>query len=402
MAYIVENGKRINYEAQDGNLVFSDGKIAVPSVYNIDPKQAYKTASKPTGPVIITPGVKEIGPADLVNLKDVENQIFKLKPGIYTGSNRIANLKNVTIDGAGKVLFQGGAHAIDILGAISGLTLANFSTKDVSDKQISMEDIHEKRWKDGQGDFVDGVNLINIHSEGGGNLFHANGALEKGTHRGLIKGFTMRGCTVKNSAKPGMVVYLGSAMGYDISGNLIDNLNHDDTVHNGLFMLRGNGRFYGNKATNYQGTFMRAWLFSHNSTPDVVEIFNNIAYNSKKYGPFELQAAPEFHDNNFRPANAKVYNNTAGKLNTSKDWHGQMLDVYNTGGTLEYFNNLGFEMNRSIGGPSITTGITDMINYVGGSPNIIRNENNRYFNTAGEAVTDTINFKSLIKGIGAQ
>lgn len=401
MPYIIENGKRINYTYEGGNVVFADGKIAVPSIENIDPKLAYKTATRQEPPVIIIPS-KEIGAKELANLRDVEGERFTLKPGIYTGSRQLHNLKNVVIDGLDKVLFQGGSRAIKITGDIAGLTLSNFSLKDVQEKQIAMEDVHTKRWKDGTGDFVDGISLINIHAEGGGNLFHANGTLDKGTHVGLIKGFTMKGCSFRNSTSPGMVVYLGNAMGYDISGNFVDNINQSNNDHNGIFMLRGNGRFYGNKVTNHQGSVLRAWLFSHGLTPDMVEIFNNITYNSRKYGPFEVQAVPEFLVNDYRPANARVYNNTAGRLNTSKDWHGQMLDAYNTGGTLEYFNNLGFEMNRSIGGPSISTGISDMINFAGGSPKIIRNDGNIYRNTWQEAVTDLTTFKSLIKGIGAQ
>src|SRR5690606_32028546 len=125
-----------------------------------------------------------------------------------------------------------------------------------------------------------------------------------------------------------------------------------------------------------------------------VEIYDNIVYNSTRYGAFELQATPSIRElSTFKPANAKVYNNTVGKLNTGtpKFFEGRLLDLYNTDGTVEIFNNLSFN-NRD----------EHLINKMSG-PNtkIIKNENNKYYWNSNEAVFDLNTFKSKISGIGA-
>jgi len=378
-SYIIVNRKRINWIETAKGMDFSDGKSAIPTPGNIDPKLAYASA--------IPSKVKVIGNAELKVLRDVENQDFELKPGIYTDRCDIANLKNVSINGLGKVEFQTKQRAFEMKGDISHLSLGGFYTKNIQDYQIVLQEAWLKKYKDGAGDFFDGIRLFDIVSDNGGVLFHSNGALNKGVHEGMINNFEMSGCTVKNSANPGMVVYLGNARNYSLHDNIIDKVNTGETItDNGLFMANGNGKCFNNKVTNHQGRLIRAWLFSHDDTA-LVEIMNNYAYNSYKYSPFEIQVTPDMANNNYKPANAKVYNNTVGKMNTSKDWDGMLLDVYNTGGTLEYYNNLGFEMNRIEQGRNVTTGITDMINFAGGSPKIIRNEGNRYFDTYEQAMT---------------
>src|SRR5690606_13671382 len=108
-------------------------------------------------------------------------------------------------------------------------------------------------------------------------------------------------------------------------------------------------------------------------------------YNTRMYGAFELQA---FERNRYPGkttfANAKVYNNTVGVMNTSNFFEGQILDLYQTGGTLEFFNNLGFELNskRSIG---------NMINNMSDTK-IIVDRDNKYISKWNDAVIDIESF----------
>src|SRR5690606_36314856 len=124
---------------------------------------------------------------------------------------------------------------------------------------------------------------------------------------------------------------------------------------------------------------IRAWVYSRGNTPSTVEMYNNIAYNTRKYGAFDLQGFDRYivpGKSTF--VNAKVYNNTVGKMNTSRDWEGVILDLLNYGGTLEYYNNLGFDLNHS-------KTIGDMINNYS-DVKIIKNSNYKYFSSSSEAV----------------
>src|SRR5699024_603657 len=116
-------------------------------------------------------------------------------------------------------------------------------------------------------------------------------------------------------------------------------------------------------------------------------------YNTRKYGAFEIQGFDRYQVSGKTTfVNAKVYNNTIGKMNTSRDWEGGILDLYNYGGTLEYYNNLGFELHQS-------KTITNMINNM--SDTKINESNNKYFGSASEAVSNTSDFRSKHSGIGS-
>src|SRR5690606_34239467 len=149
---------------------------------------------------------------------------------------------------------------------------------------------------------------------------------------------------------------------------------------------------------NYQGNAIRAWVYSRGNSPATVEIHNNICYNTRKYGAFELQ---QFSRNLVAGkstfVNAAVYNNTVGKMNTAKDWEGQILDLYNIGGTLSYYNNLGFELFSSNSNKPISNMINNM-----SDTKIIVDQNNKYFSSAAAAVTNTDTFSSIHDGIGAR
>src|SRR5690606_20421593 len=132
----------------------------------------------------------------------------------------------------------------------------------------------------------------------------------------------------QNSNAGSLIVFL-NAEDFDVHHNIVNNVNTKNNNHNGIFHMQGNGHFHHNKLTNYQGNAIRLWPYSRGNTPKTVEIHHNICYNTRKYGAFEIQA---FKDHIIQGqttfVNAKVYNNTVGKMNTSKDWDGQILDLY--------------------------------------------------------------------------
>lgn len=123
----------------------------------------------------------------------------------------------------------------------------------------------------------------------------------------------------------------------------------------------------------------------------MVEIYNNIAWKSRKYGAFEVQATPPMQASAvFKPADAKIYNNTAGLMDTQNTtfYPGRLIDVYETGGRREVYNNLLFQGND-----------TKVINFVTAGLDV--DTNNVYKATPGEAVVDLIDYASKVAGVGA-
>lgn len=220
------------------------------------------------------------------------------------------------------------------------------------------------------------------------------GELNEGTDRGLFKGVEIGYNIIKNSDHGALFVFT-NVEDFDIHDNLVDHVNPTNNDHNGIFYMQGNGNFHHNILTNYQGNAIRLWAYSRGETPQTVEIHHNICYNTRKYGAFEIQT----FDRNMIPGkttyvNAKVYNNTVGKMNTSKDWDGQILDLYNMrGGHLEFFNNLGFDLYSE-------GGISDMINM--GDDSITDKSNNVYKQNWQQAVVDIKSFVSKVANVGAK
>lgn len=242
-----------------------------------------------------------------------------------------------------------------------------------------------------------GLKIINSIFDGCGTISLGNSIdVNTGEDAGIFKDVEISGNTFKNSS-PGSAVSLTNVWGYDIFNNVVDNFNTINDLHNGIFLMQGNGKFHDNKLTNYQGNSIRMWLYSRGTTPFTNEIYNNICYNTRKYGAFELQ---EFSRNIWKNrttfANAKVYNNTGGQLNTAKDWEGQILDLYQLSGTVEYYNNLGFNLNTV----QYQKNVTNMINNMSGTK-IVKESNNLYFPTWEKAVKDLNSFESLNSGVGA-
>lgn len=321
-----------------------------------------------------------------------------------TGSMETDNISNVKISGdytAGLTYgfkFQDIAYrAIAMNGVMNGVTLSYMSFQNVSNYVIA-------------GDAANGDNLTYTGSAAtrteGFKILHClfdnvgsivfGGELNKdnGKDTGFFKDVEIAYNTFQNSATVGSACSFTNVQDYNIHHNTVNNINTANNNHNGVFFMQGNGLFHDNKLTNYQGNSIRMWLYSRGSTPATNEIYNNICYNTRKYSGFELQS---FDRNMYAGkstfANAKVYNNTVGTMNTTKDWEGQLLDLYNIGGTLQYYNNLGFNLYTN-------NTITDMINNMS-TTNITVKTNNQYFASQQDAVFNTSTFASKVPGDGA-
>lgn len=317
---------------------------------------------------------------DAVNVKSCENCTIELSKG-----------NNVKIYGWNAT--NSNNRAIKFGFGLNGFEIYNSSFKNItSDYSIAVEKVN---WA---------FPLVNTGFKLINSTFDNSSAValsgEKNTDlkkdEGVFKDVVISFNLFKNAPNAGKFVEIGNSWNYDVHDNIIDNINALQNNHNGVFELQGSGKFYNNKFTNYQGNSVRMWLFSRGNTPYTVQIYNNLCYNTRKYSGFEIQEfARNIESGVTTFANAKVYNNTVGKMNADLGWEGQILDLYNISGSLLFYNNLGFELNRAGGKPT-----TDMINYNGNSKPAVTPKNSIYTNTWEDAVKNTIDFESLFPGIG--
>lgn len=358
-----------------------------------------------------------------INLRSIANKKVKIRSGVYTTIN-IDNVTNIKIDASNVKLINGALNiytadhleigglaiydvpyrAVNIRGFCNNIYFHDMIFRNIGNNTITYEyqpvydgteQTVSKNWK---------FERLTFENTGPG--FSSGGGFDSRGIIGLLRNFKFLNNTIKNCPTIGNIIWSGAAENYEIAGNIVDNINTKysreapNGIHNGIFMLTGNGSFHHNKITNHQGNAIRAWGMNYGRAKNDILIYNNTVYNSWKYSAFELQATPDMQSYVSKYpafasfADAKVYNNTAGRLNMAKDWEGQLLDLYTTGGTLEYYNNLGFEMNRNQGE------VTDMINW-NGNTKVIRNTDNRYFNTENKAIANTNTFETRVKGIGA-
>jgi len=402
--------------SQPDSMIIVNGKLVYQKNKN---KTSRAEASAPLSSKVMIVG-KGSGE---INIKFLTNKRVKIRKGTYTGIH-IENVSNVKIDAA-HVRIRGGAldistanklevsgmaiadvtyRAVNIRGFCNDLYLHDMSFKNIGNNTITYEfaTVYDgtdktvsKNWR-----------FERLTFENTGTGFSAGGGYEGNGVFGILRNFKFLNNTIKNCPSIGNIIYSGAAEDYEIAGNVVDNVNTNyskespNGIHNGIFMMTGTGSFHHNKITNHQGNAIRAWGMNYGTAKNEILIYNNTIYNSWKYSAFELQVTPDMQSfiaknpSKASFANAKVYHNTAGRLNVSKDWEGQMLDLYTTGGTVEYYNNLGFEMNRSEGE------VTDMINW-NGTTIVTRNSDNRYFPTESKAVANTNTFDTRYKGIGA-
>ncbi|HLT41943.1 MAG TPA: hypothetical protein VKZ95_04495, partial [Sphingobacteriaceae bacterium] len=308
-------------------------------------------------------------------IKDVENKRYSIKPGTYS-SFHLENIKSTSLEGFGQVKVKGGTVYISKVNGLSLTGVAfedssqpainiydeanDITIKDVSFKNIGNSAIRfllDKKYDGTPKSYSKNIHLINIKAENIGSLFGTRGEIKSDGFYGLIKGFKLINSTIINSPKLSNGIYVGCVEDYEVSNNVVNNVNKSENYpggnnnHNGIFHMNGNGKIFKNKITNHQGNAVRAWLFTITKPNAQVEIYDNVVYNSTRYSAFELQVPPYMEVlPSFVPANAKIYNNTIGRLNTGqpKFYEGRIVDIYQTHGNVEVYNNLYFNMRDNI------------------------------------------------------
>ena len=338
---------------------------------------------------------------DITGVKD--NPAIIRNSGVVTITERMTtdNIRHVTISGDGEPTAEYGFRFRDIAyralvmsGVMDFVTLKQLDFKNVVDYCISSNNSNNSLKYTGTSDSrTTGFKILNCRFDNTGSVVFG-GNLNKSEDSGLFKDVEIAHNLLQNS-NAGSLFQFSNVEDFDVHHNIVNNVNTKNNNHNGIFHMQGNGNFHHNKLTNYQGNAIRLWPYSRGNTPKTVEIHHNICYNTRKYGAFEIQA---FERNMVQGkttfVNAKVYHNTVGKMNTSKDWDGQVLDLYNMqGGSLEYYNNLGFELYSG-------KEITNMIHM--GGPKITKNSDNIYKTNWSDAVSNTVDFVSKIPGVRAK
>lgn len=320
-----------------------------------------------------------------------------------SGSMKTENLNNVVIAGNGNdnikygFVFLNFQHtAIDMAGQVNGVLIQNMQFKN-SSNYYSIRGSGTNQTQDYNGTSntrSEGLKILHCEFDNVGRISFG-GELDKNKNidRGLFRDVEVAHNTFVNT-NAGTVCEFLNVENYHVHNNRVNNINKSNNNHNGVFFMTGNGKFNHNKLTNYQGNAIRMWAYSRGNSPATVEIHHNVCYNSRKYGAFEIQS----FERHLVPGkttfvNAAVFHNTVGKMNTSKDWAGQLLDLYPLyGGSLNYYNNLGFDLFSD-------RQITDMIHKMSDAP--VNQKNNHYAKSQHEAVSNTTDFKSKISGIGA-
>jgi len=353
-----------------------------------------------------------------VIIKDVKDKEYTITPGTYWRIE-IENVDNIVVDGLDDVKVVGGN--INISG-VNNLTVRRISLENNSQSAIyiensannlMLEDLKIKNIKDwvirfnidkkydgSPESYSENIQLKNLYAENIGSLFVSKGEIKADGFYGLIKGFKLSNSRIINSPNLSNGIYLGCGEEYEISNNLVNNVNksngypNGNNNHNGIFHVNGNGKLFGNKITNHQGNAVRSWLYSITKPNATVEIFNNIVYNSTRYSAFEVQVIPTTGIlPSFNPANARIYNNTVGRMNTGqpKFYEGRIVDIYNTKGLVEVFDNLYFNMRDNV----------VSLNQSNRSETKVDEKNNIYFDNDSDAVVDLENLKSKVPGVGA-
>lgn len=312
----------------------------------------------------------------------------------YRKSLLLSDISYVTISGDGAkgiskgFIFKDNEYrAVELSGDINHFTLQHVEFKNVSNYVISYND--KKIYNGSAASYSQNLKFSHIKAANTGPLINFGGGVEGSNVVGLIRQLEISHVQVSDAPQPRNVVYVGMVEDYDIHDNVFNNINANNDNHNAMFHIRGNGKFYNNHISNHQGNAIRAWAVSVGSTPKEIHIYNNIVVNSRKYSAFELQSFERLIlPGKTTYANAKVYHNTCGNLNKTKDWYGVVLDAYRMfGGKVEVFNNLAYNFPSPSPGNPIVSGMSI------GAENL-NERSNLYFSTAKAAgIVDEKGFK---------
>lgn len=316
------------------------------------------------------------------------------KPLMVTNANNLIIAGNGTpnVD-KGFRFINNPYRAVILNGKINNFTIRDMYFENIGDLGIIYEDLGKLVYDGSDNSFAQNLKFLNLYGNNVHTFIVLPGKLSNTDYYGVVKGLEIAGVSIVNSPELSTGVIVCNGYDYNIHNNYVNNINTAVDNHNGIFFLYGFGKFYNNFVSNHQGNAIRAWLYSIDNVMGTVEIYNNIVFNSRRYGAFELQVPETIKQLSlFKPANAKVYNNTAGSLNTGvpKYFEGRLLDLYMLyGGTLEIKNNLLFNDNDEL-----------FINNMSDTK-IIVNENNIYKKNTFDAVSDLTNFTSKFAGVGA-
>ena len=293
----------------------------------------------------------------------------------------LSNLKGVVITGNGDPAIKYGFkfhnnkyRAIVINKPYDNATLQFIELKNIGD--FCINNLADPEYTGTESSYSRQLKFLNISCENTGSLLIIAGSVDNNRVTGLVKDLEIANVKFVNS-NVGTVVFCGNVEDYNIHHNTINNINVNNNNHNGIFHIRGNGMFHNNMVTNHQGNAIRAWSCTVGKRPKNVISYNNIVVNSRKYSAFEVQSFNYYLSEKVTYANAMVYNNTCGNLNLSKDWYGNVVDVYDLqGGYCKVFNNLAFNF------PSPNPA-NYFYNQLG--PTIPEESSNLYFGSAAEA-----------------
>lgn len=234
-------------------------------------------------------------------------------------------------------------RSISVNGIVKDLTIENFSFKNIGDYVIFFNS-KELIYNGNDNTAYTNLKFLNNKCTLTGSFLKLEGGVDNGIMRGMVKNLEIAYLDFRNS-NSGDAVLAENVDNYNVHHNTVSDVNSNNNNHNGVFTLKGSGSFHHNLVRNHQGNALRAWVRSLGTVAKEVLIYNNTIVNSRKYSAFEIQAFSG-HMLNGRTTyvNAKVYKNLCGKMNTSKDWDGVILDLYGMeGGKCEVYDNTGFE-----------------------------------------------------------
>ncbi|WP_214226802.1 hypothetical protein [Pedobacter sp. B4-66] len=335
-------GKTIIVGTGSGNLVINGATLKLGCGDRIKiTKGAYKSIN-----------IQNIQSTDGCPIMIINGGLVELK-----GNNAImnlTNLKNVIISGTGDPTIKYGFQFHDnayrsilISRPYNNATIQNASFKNIKDWVIIYNNQNTK-YDGTEASYSKNLKFLNIYAENTARLINFPGSAEWGAMNGLIKGLEIANLEYNNSPTVGSIAWVGNVEDYSIHHNRVNNINSANNEHNGIFQMMGNGKFYNNYISNHQGNAIRAWCYSIGTTKKEILIYNNIVVNSRKYSAFEVQTVPAYVTSGLTYVNVKVFNNTCGNLNTTKQWYGNLVDVYSLqGGTCQVFNNIGFNFPAS-------------------------------------------------------
>jgi len=369
---LVSNNTGYNFPAPNPNsYIVSQQSTTVPilsnNTYNSTNANTQMTVGTGSGNIVIdgsqfvksSPYVINIasGNYNNITIQNINNSV----PVVIQNSGQVNitgngsgltlnNVSNLTVSGNGTSgIAQGFAFSninyrpLTINGLTHDLTLQNMSFVNTQDYTISFSDGNTVYDGTNNTCFYD-ITLANITCNSTGQFLQMGGGINNNQVTGLVKNLTISNLNFSNSANVGVVAYVGNAENYNIYQNTVHDIYQLDGNNNGIFLIVGNGAFHDNLVYNHQGCAIRAWCMSVGTTPKNVLIYNNTVHDSRKSSAFEVQSFSNFMipgQSTF--ANASVYSNITGNLNTTNNWYGVIVDVYNLfGGTCSVSNNTGF------------------------------------------------------------